>query len=351
MYIPLKQPLEHGWKSTVRNNFRLSIIFFHRSISPNCLHNCLFMFLFSLFVGGPGGYKRGFSTEEFQTEGQHQQLGFRNNKIDPLYGAALPPKVNPLDTNANALESKDWSTVSRSEFTTEFGPEWKPSMNMTKEETKDYRSKWCSDNPTGRTMRFETEAQRAANAAAPDSLKVVRLRLLPGSPLSLEKLRSIIVENYGILAFSALRAGLPKDEVDDTTFLKVITELGCPVAAKNGGITKLEFAQVMSHMTAGVTFSPTKFFSSIAGSMNAFDVNYVTTTFSKLFGGNIATIGDLLERVNIDVYPELHEGFSQYLSAYATDDVLTCDDFILLHQDMFCSSSGAYDSCIRVLWC
>ena len=68
--------------------------------------------------GGPGGYQRGFSTVDFITEGQHQQLGvYGPSKDNNLYGAPLPPTINPLDYNPNEEKSKDWATVSRSSFT------------------------------------------------------------------------------------------------------------------------------------------------------------------------------------------------------------------------------------------
>jgi hypothetical protein len=40
-------------------------------------------------VGGPSGYKRGFSTTDFQTEAQAQQLGATLKPV-PYFGASLP---------------------------------------------------------------------------------------------------------------------------------------------------------------------------------------------------------------------------------------------------------------------
>jgi hypothetical protein len=41
-------------------------------------------------LGGPAGYKRGFTTGEFETEAQHAQLGATLH-LAPEFGAGLPP--------------------------------------------------------------------------------------------------------------------------------------------------------------------------------------------------------------------------------------------------------------------
>ena len=67
-------------------------------------------------VGGPCGYNRGFTTDDYQTEAQKQQLGATQEKA-PRFGAALPKAiVDPTPTAADTLSSKsgfvnDWSTT------------------------------------------------------------------------------------------------------------------------------------------------------------------------------------------------------------------------------------------------
>jgi hypothetical protein len=76
-------------------------------------------------VGGPSGYDRGFTTEAFQTEAQHQQLGAFKQKIATHYGAALPRTIEELTpTAADTLSSKsglrnDWTTTTRNMTTYE----------------------------------------------------------------------------------------------------------------------------------------------------------------------------------------------------------------------------------------
>ena len=40
--------------------------------------------------GGPSGYKRGFHSSDFETEGQHAQKGFGGSGKDELFGSELP---------------------------------------------------------------------------------------------------------------------------------------------------------------------------------------------------------------------------------------------------------------------
>jgi hypothetical protein len=70
-------------------------------------------------AGGSSGYHRGFTSEEFITEAQHQQNG--NRKIK-MFGAGLPldeevahpREVKDLFHPRRGPESKDWKTNSQS---------------------------------------------------------------------------------------------------------------------------------------------------------------------------------------------------------------------------------------------
>lgn len=306
--------------------------------------------------GGPGGYKRGFTTEEFLTEAQHQQVGYRGGEGESLYGAPLPPRVSGLDNSAQELLSKDWTTVSRAEF---LGPEdrpaeWKPEMNMTRDATKEYIKTWCTDNKTGREMRFETEALRAGNAAAKDTLKVQRVRLLPGTPLSIEKMRDILVTHNGILAFMALRATLPADESTDDDLRSALNSLGCRVQHGDktikGGITKLEFSQIMTTLTSGgVTFDTRVLFSTVLGLEKSFDDAPVVAVFRRHFA-DMADVADVLELFNAGDFPEVHEGLARYLESYGTEGVLLEQDFVQAHIDMFCATPIAYQESFTRFW-
>lgn len=69
--------------------------------------------------GGPSGYRRGFTTVEYETEGQHQQTGarFRPSKE---FGPELPdefttkPPSSPFKyETANSSSSEMWMTTTR----------------------------------------------------------------------------------------------------------------------------------------------------------------------------------------------------------------------------------------------
>jgi len=60
-------------------------------------------------IGGPAGFKRGFSSAEYETEAQHAQKGIMTTK-PPEYGAALPDDkqlrvpVSPFRYDSNSKE-------------------------------------------------------------------------------------------------------------------------------------------------------------------------------------------------------------------------------------------------------
>jgi hypothetical protein len=71
--------------------------------------------------GGPSGYKRGFTTIDFETEAQHAQLGATNQKA-PEFGAELP---NPAALYKNSPRCADsFSTVGKEPL------DWKTSTAL-----------------------------------------------------------------------------------------------------------------------------------------------------------------------------------------------------------------------------
>lgn len=68
--------------------------------------------------GGPAGYKRGFTTAEYETEGQHQQTGA---KFRPLkeFGPELPdesigrPPSSPFKYDPKPGDENPWATNSQ----------------------------------------------------------------------------------------------------------------------------------------------------------------------------------------------------------------------------------------------
>jgi hypothetical protein len=68
-------------------------------------------------LGGPAGYKRGFTNADYETEAQHQQLGAFKQKF-PDFGAGLPDEIqlnrptSPFKYENTKYEVSPWLTNS-----------------------------------------------------------------------------------------------------------------------------------------------------------------------------------------------------------------------------------------------
>ena len=186
--------------------------------------------------GGPLGYKRGFTTSDFQTEAQHAQLGAIGRPSGP-FGAGIPV-IDARDSRGNRLDSIGTQTwVSNTKAThPNFGVIRKVihriktryaiyvttltlyishrsqedttytllKPRLSREKLLEYRQQWTVDNEASRNIRYQTESRIAGNAAAGKFLTHT-LRILPGAPKSMETYRERLVERYGTFAMSALR--------------------------------------------------------------------------------------------------------------------------------------------------
>lgn len=297
------------------------------------------------------GYKRGFSSADFVTEQQHQQMGVAERPSQRPFGAALPFAVNPLDFNPNEEKSKDWRTTSHSSFKPldEQPAEWKPGKNMSNEQLKTYREKFSSErSEIGRKLRFETESERSLNTSAADHLKSSRLRLIPGAPLSLEKFRKSIMETYGVLAIPALRCALNM-EAGATASDDFLRELFTKLSVK---LTSIEFAQIMAYLTQTEIFEKVSLLNSVSLNPVAnFQEDVVRQRFFSLFGTEQAvSLEKVYAVIDADRYPELFEGVVQFLPSYGED--IGIDQFVDFHRDMARSSATAelYSEVLELMW-
>jgi hypothetical protein len=99
---------------------------------------------------------------------------------------------------------------------------------LSREKLLESRNKWTCDNEANRKIRFQTESRIAGNAAAGKFL-THSLRILPGTPKSMEVYRSRLVERYGIFAMSALRLYIGCQELSIPEFRSKIREVGVDV--------------------------------------------------------------------------------------------------------------------------
>lgn len=199
--------------------------------------------------GGPQGYKPGFTTEEYLSESQRQQLGSR--KI-PLFGSGLPG----VDSVLHPPEDKDI-------FQPSFGPgpqTWQSSTqsqlsgsirdgisspskskndtgsNLSRKELELYRANWTHDTVESKKVRFMTEAKRMTQQM--DKFREFIVRMPPGSSDVLRRMREQLLENQGVVALSRLKLALGTGIIHADDLNAVLSKL-------NIVFSRLEFAKVI----------------------------------------------------------------------------------------------------------
>jgi hypothetical protein len=216
-------------------------------------------------LGGSAGYKRGFTSVDYITEAQHQQLSGYKQKI-PDFGNELPDDIQIKRPNspfkydpAHSFKSTDispWLTSTKlmglstsakkvtllacpisfflhllsssfpllslffpSSFLALFhslkqteddknnvySTVLKPVMPLN--ELEDYRKKWtCDINDNYRSLRWQTETLTSLNnGVLNNKFQISTVRMLPGTPKSFEIFRNQLIEKYGILSFIMLK--------------------------------------------------------------------------------------------------------------------------------------------------
>lgn len=98
------------------------------------------------------------------------------------------------------------------------------------------------------------------------------------------------------------------------------------------------------------------------GVMAGFDAAKISTVFAGLTnssgGGDTVELGFILSVLNTEEYPEVREGFLQFLPAYTGGaEMINEQSFVDFHEDLFlcCSSSviagaATYNAIIRSIW-
>jgi len=200
--------------------------------------------------GGSDCYKRGFTSDNFQTEGQHQQTG-RSLQKDPEFGAALPRNYADSRTTTdvfnppNGPQGSSWETNTQLMMKSTVGARVLQSTNQIPKSNVDsvaldaYRKSWTNDTEESRKMRFQTESRRAGNGGAPAKFAVESVRFLPGTPIAFERFRERLIERFGILALSSLRNSIGgRSEMSSAEFYALIKETGVKMS-------RIEIEQVL----------------------------------------------------------------------------------------------------------
>lgn len=294
-------------------------------------------------AGGPGGYHRGFTTQEYITEAQHQQNGDKKVRI---YGSGLPldqevehPRmVKDLFHPKEGPNSKDWKSSNQVMMESICIPKGEYSYRnevvspkKTKHNVDDYIASWTVDTVEGRKTRFNTESRRAANSSVNEDFQVPSIRLVPGVPNGFERLIAGLVERYGILGLSAFRAEIGSGAKNSQDLRTALNNCGVT-------LSRVDFLGVMAYLTPADSFSAEKLIRIITPDTEDFDPYKAGLKYHDVFGdADAVSAQDVAE-----LYPRLQMGLLDFISVYAPEGDVTKDAFVLLHSDMYHSMPLKY---------
>jgi hypothetical protein len=316
--------------------------------------------------GGPSGYHRGFSTEEYETEAQHLQYGANKPKF---YGAGLPldeevehPRVvKDIFHPRSGPTIKDWKSNTHSMMESVLVPKVRTYFDQTviislpaqtehnyaadcgrtiknlndQSKIEDYRASWTTDTNEGRKLRFNTESRRAANSAVGESFQVPSLRLVPGVPNGFEKILSGLTSRYGILGLTAFRYEIwsvlsgrrsssrgssrqsPRSSPSSFTPFSsnvMISADDFKIILKSCDVklSRIEYAQVMAYMTSGESFSVDRLLTILTPVDDDFQVNQVKDKFVAAFNGRSSVSADEIG----SLYPAIERELSEFIQVY-----------------------------------
>jgi len=299
--------------------------------------------------GGPADYKRGFSTIDFETEGQHAQKGALL-KGPAEFGAGLPlpqhlTRKQPCAADSFvAMEYIDQrSTMQRTnaEFVAlkEKNEQYKPKATLTREQLETYRKNWTTESEIGRKVRYVTESRLAGNMAN-SKFQMSCIRYLPGTPKSLEHYRERVIEKYGILGLPALRCFVGVDTMPERELRERLQ--GADVEIKG-----FEFDQIMAFMTVNSDEAVgADFLRVIKGSSSGHDAGPAKLVFAQAGPvDGVCSLDSVLEEMSkIVQFDEVMKGVTDFIQGYASDNSITEKQFLDLHSDLYASSPGAYAS-------
>lgn len=307
-------------------------------------------------VGGPSGYRRGFTTKDFETEAQMQQLGVVR-KAPPLYGAGLPASVSIKPPSVasnfqNELRGDEWTTTTQT-MTSYAGKAVDrefhiPSANLSADEIEKYRETWTHDIPAARDFRYQTETRRANNKLAEfEHFHVPSVRLLPGTPKPVEIFREMMMEKYGILAFSMLRKEVGTGYISHRQLQQVVRRLEI-------SLTYAQFCQIVAFFTAEDALSAEDFVRTVVARTDDFEPEIPRGVFIELFSSTTAEVeaADVSSKLTSVAHREVVEALRTLMPVYCNkhSGLIGLNEFMTLHQDLYGSSPRVYHQAVEVLW-
>ena len=194
-------------------------------------------------------------------------------------------------------------------------------------------------------MRFQTENRRAGNAAN-KNFQTPSLRLLPGTPRTLETYRSKLLEEYGVLALAVFRYNIGKGEMSCNEWKSRMSATGIKLYPH-------EINQILAYFTPTDNIDVTSFSEHVVAKNTGHITSEITAKFEELFGSGLRVgAADIESRLIAEGSPEVAQGLINFLSAYeGSDGLYGAEEFGLIHADLYaCTDVGMYSSLVRDLW-
>mmetsp|Transcript_26199 Transcript_26199/g.28575 ORF Transcript_26199/g.28575 Transcript_26199/m.28575 type:complete len:377 (+) Transcript_26199:59-1189(+) len=340
-------------------------------------------------LGGTAGFKRGFTSADYETEAQHQQLGAFKQSF-PDFGCDLPEDyqikrstspfkyeagtttrssdISPWLTNTKLMGLSVTATRTSDDENNIYTTMLKPTLPISQLES--YRKTWTHDNNDKfRSIRWTTETQNSLNSGLTNKqFLTTTIRLLPGTPKSFEVFRDLLINKYGILSFIVLKYefyqvnGGNNDYNNHHTNEITIIELKKIINKLNINIKQHDVHQMIAYITPSSTLIPLdKFIYTVKGNMNQFQKSRINDVFQRIITVNELSGNNTSERVKLDhilqtidssEYPEIYEALSQYISIYSIDgtNIYSKHELGELLQDMYAASPDLYEQSLKAMW-
>jgi hypothetical protein len=318
-------------------------------------------------IGGPSNYKKGFTNEDFFTENSR----YGSNMSGLEYGAGLPMHVSAQQPStfdvfapSKDANSSTWQTTTRSTFTTnDFSNKSAPlHVLVANPKADEYRKTWTQDSDAARKFRFQVESRMKSSDKQVAKFEPEDVRLLPGTPMAIEKFRRKLIERHGILSFSALRFHLPRDTVSLGQFRKLIQSLNVDISKSETdqvsipyvyiySILGLIYMQVFSYFTPYDEFESSKFMRILLTQMKDYDQLHAHQICAAFAGESKIDMNAFIFRfVSSAYHPEVADGLADYIVSYSEDGFLDNAAVHSLCYDLYASAPFDYIHSLSSLW-
>lgn len=296
-------------------------------------------------TGGPYSFQRGFTNDEYMTEAQSLQMGIKTIRE---FGSELPTaksiligqnKDREVYHPSHGPQSDSWKTTTQSMLSHGGKPVSEEisvalPYHLPKESLNAYRQRWTEETGLARSQRFSgTECNPTG-----------KLRLLPGTPLALERLRQLVVEKFGILALSALRSALGNGNISLAVFRYALKTLD--ITLSNADVNSIFGFSFVTDKPSGALLV-----NALKANRASFDSSLAKSIFNSLSTSSRLPVGELQTTLSVDFNEAMVTALSSYLPVYADEDgYISLDAFYTLNEDIFDPYPDTYETVIKLIF-